>query len=139
MAMPITPSFEGDIAVRRWAARDPLLNLRRDAQVIWPKCNNQQHAKCRNAVHHPTEQFQARGIGPMRILEDHQHRILACQGLHLRKPRYAGLRLCMSRIEPSRAVKVTLTLVGFAQWEFGKADVTGEETSKRTLSASHPR
>ena len=30
----------------------------------------------------PTEHFQARGVGPMRILEDHQHRILACQRLH---------------------------------------------------------
>jgi hypothetical protein len=34
MAMPTGPSFKGDTAARRWAARDPLLNLRRDAQVI---------------------------------------------------------------------------------------------------------
>jgi hypothetical protein len=34
MAMPVGPSFEGDTAARGWAARDPLLNLRRDAQVI---------------------------------------------------------------------------------------------------------
>ncbi len=31
-------------------------------------------------VHRPTEQFQARGVGPMRILEDHQHRTGAGQG-----------------------------------------------------------
>ena len=28
-----------------------------------------------NPVHCPTESFQARGIGPMRILEDHQYRL----------------------------------------------------------------
>ena len=27
----------------------------------------------------PTERFQARRIGPMRILENHQHRTCACQ------------------------------------------------------------
>ncbi len=48
-----------------------------------PERHDQQHAKCRNPVHRPTEHFQARGVGPMRILEDHQHRILACQRLHL--------------------------------------------------------
>ena len=34
-------------------------------------------------VHGPTERFQARGVGPMGILEDHQHRSLACQTRNL--------------------------------------------------------
>ena len=48
-----------------------------------PERHDQQHAKGRDPVHGPTEHFQARGVGPMRILEDHQHRILARQRLHL--------------------------------------------------------
>ena len=40
---------------------------------------NEQHRKGFNSVNRPTERFQARGVGPMRILEDHQHRISACQ------------------------------------------------------------
>ncbi len=38
-------------------------------------------------VHWPTECFKARGIGPMRIFEDHQHRTFACKRLDLRKKR----------------------------------------------------
>ena len=53
-----------------------------------PERHDQQHAKGPNPVHDPTEHFQARGVGPMRILEDHQHRTLACQGLHLRNERF---------------------------------------------------
>jgi hypothetical protein len=34
MAMPTAPSLEGDTAVRRWAARDPLFNLGCDAPII---------------------------------------------------------------------------------------------------------
>ena len=41
-----------------------------------PERHDQQHAKGPNPVHGPTEHFQARGVSPMRILEDHQHRIL---------------------------------------------------------------
>ena len=39
-------------------------------------------------VHDPTKQFQARGVGPMRILEDHQHRTLARQRLDLGNERF---------------------------------------------------
>ena len=52
-----------------------------------PERHDQQHAKARDPVHHPAERFQAGGVGPMRILEDHQHRILARQRLHLRNQR----------------------------------------------------
>ena len=40
-----------------------------------PECYDQQDGKGPNPVHNPTEHLQTRGIGPVRILEDHQHRI----------------------------------------------------------------
>ena len=40
-----------------------------------PIRNDQQHAKGSYPVHRSTEHFKARGIGPVRILEDHQHGI----------------------------------------------------------------
>ena len=52
-----------------------------------PERHDQQHAKTRDPVHRPTERFQAGGVGPMRVLEDHQHRTLARQRLHLRNER----------------------------------------------------
>ena len=48
-----------------------------------PERHDQQYAKCRDAAHRLTEYFQARGVGPMRILQDHQHWVLACQRLQL--------------------------------------------------------
>jgi hypothetical protein len=48
-----------------------------------PERHDQQHRKGRDPVHCPTQRFQACGVGPMRILEDHQHRTGACQGLDL--------------------------------------------------------
>jgi hypothetical protein len=43
---------------------------------LWPERHDQQHAEARDLVHEPTEDFPAARVGPMRILEDHQHRIL---------------------------------------------------------------
>ena len=40
-----------------------------------PERYDQQHPKVANPVHRPAERFQARGVGPMGILEDHQHRL----------------------------------------------------------------
>ena len=40
---------------------------------------NEQRRKGLNSIHGPTERFQARWVGPMRILADHQHRVLTCQ------------------------------------------------------------
>jgi hypothetical protein len=48
----------------------------------------QQEAKGPNPVHSSPEHFQARGVGSMCILEDHEHRILACQGLQLPNERF---------------------------------------------------
>ena len=52
-----------------------------------PERHDQQRAKTRDPVDRPTERFQAGRVGPMRILEDHQHRILARQRFHLRNER----------------------------------------------------
>jgi hypothetical protein len=46
---------------------------------VRPECHYQQHRKAADALDDPTERFQARWIGPMGVLEDHQHRSLACQ------------------------------------------------------------
>ena len=54
---------------------------------LWPERRDQQHAKTRDPVDRPTERFQAGGVGPMRVLEDHQHRTGACQRFHLRNER----------------------------------------------------
>jgi hypothetical protein len=50
---------------------------------LGPEGHDQQHAMARNAVNRPTERLQARGVGPVHILDDHQHRIGARQDLHL--------------------------------------------------------
>jgi calcineurin-like phosphoesterase family protein len=47
-----------------------------------PERHDQQRAEARDPIHEPTENFQARRVGPMRILQDHQHRILTCQCFH---------------------------------------------------------
>ena len=39
-----------------------------------PERHDQQHAKVRDLVHRLAESFQARRIGPVRILDNHQHR-----------------------------------------------------------------
>ena len=44
---------------------------------LWTERHNQQHRKGANPIDDPTERFQARGVGPVRILEDHQQRDFA--------------------------------------------------------------
>jgi hypothetical protein len=44
---------------------------------IRPERHHQQHAKLRDPVHQSTEHLQGRGIDPMGVLENHQHRIVA--------------------------------------------------------------
>ena len=53
-----------------------------------PERHEQQHAKGPNPIHSPPKHFQACGIGPVRILEDLQHRPLPCQRLQLRSERF---------------------------------------------------
>ena len=38
--------------------------------------HDQQHAERSYSVHEVAEQFEARGVSPLRILEDHQYRVL---------------------------------------------------------------
>jgi hypothetical protein len=49
---------------------------------------DKQNGKRSNPVDHPTEYFQARGVDPMRILQDHQYRLPACQSRELRGQRF---------------------------------------------------
>ena len=44
---------------------------------LWTERHNQQHTKVRSRSTIRPKSFQARGVGPMCILKDHQHRILA--------------------------------------------------------------
>ena len=55
---------------------------------LWSKRHEKQHRKGPYPINYPTKHFQARGVGPMRILEDHQHRTLVRQGLHLGNERF---------------------------------------------------
>jgi hypothetical protein len=48
-----------------------------------PERHDQQHAKARDPVHRATERFQAGGVAPVRILEDHEHGAGARQGFQL--------------------------------------------------------
>ena len=50
-----------------------------------PERHDKQHAKGRDPVHRPTERFQARGVAPMRILEDHQQPDWSVSGLAFAK------------------------------------------------------
>ena len=47
------------------------------------KRHDQQHGESFDPVHRSAEHLQARGVGPVRILEDHQHRAGARQGFYL--------------------------------------------------------
>src|ERR1700730_610796 len=48
-----------------------------------PERHEQKHAIACNPVHRPTECLQARGVGPVHILDDHQHWIGARQDFQL--------------------------------------------------------
>jgi hypothetical protein len=71
---------------------------------LWPERYDEQCAKGPNPVNDPTEKFQARGVGPMRILEDHQHRILACEGRELRDERFQCSLPALLRVQRQNGV-----------------------------------
>ena len=71
---------------------------------IRPECHDQQHTKAADPVHDPTKHFQARGVGPMRILEDHQHRILPCQRFHLGNERFQRSLPALLRCQLKRRI-----------------------------------
>ena len=56
-------------------------------RVFRPKGHDEQDAKPGDAVDRSSERFQARGVAPMRVLEDHQHRTLPGERLDLREQR----------------------------------------------------
>ena len=49
---------------------------------------DEQRRKSFNSVHRPTEHFQTRRVDPMRIFDDHQHRLLSCQSRELCRQRF---------------------------------------------------
>ena len=63
--------------------------------------HNQQHRKGSNPINGSTERFQACRVDPMRVLEDHQHRILTRQCLHLRGERFQGFLPALLRVSSS--------------------------------------
>src|SRR5262245_54500580 len=71
---------------------------------LWPERYNEQRAKGPNPVNNPTEHFQARGVGPMRILEDHQHRSSACEGLDLRDEGFQRSLSALQRVQRESGV-----------------------------------
>jgi hypothetical protein len=54
-----------------------------------PEGYEQQRAMGRDPTHYPTDQFEAGWVGPMRILEDHQHGTFAGKRLDLSKSAFA--------------------------------------------------
>jgi hypothetical protein len=56
---------------------------------LWTGRHHQQHTQVLKPVNDPAERLKARGIGPMRILDNHQHRCGPCQRLYLRAQRKA--------------------------------------------------
>jgi hypothetical protein len=69
-----------------------------------PKGHDQQHAKQGDPIHHPTERLQARGIDPMRVLQDHQYRTQPCQGFDLPKKRVERSLPTLLWREPERGI-----------------------------------
>jgi hypothetical protein len=65
---------------------------------FWPEGNEQQDAKTRDPVDYSAECFQACRVGPMRILEDHQNRILQRQSFHLRDERLQSTLTALLRV-----------------------------------------
>ena len=51
---------------------------------LWTERHDQQHREGANPIDDATERFQARGVSPMRVLEDHQRRFLTRQCLQPR-------------------------------------------------------
>src|SRR5579872_6933658 len=50
----------------------------------------QKNAKVGDLIHYAAEQFERRRVGPMRVLQDHQHGLLPAQRLYLRAERFHG-------------------------------------------------
>jgi hypothetical protein len=55
-----------------------------------PERHYQQRTKILDQVHRSADDFKARGINPMHVFEDHEHRSLSRQRLHLYAQRVEG-------------------------------------------------
>jgi hypothetical protein len=100
------------------------------------ECHDQQHTKAADPVDHPIEDFQARGVGPMRILEDHQHRVLPCQRFHLGNERFQRSLPAMPPGSDRAPDSVRLTL---ASRHSGAAENGTDLFQPERLSAQRPR
>ena len=65
---------------------------------------DEQHRKGFNSVHRPTEHFQARGVDPMRIFDDHQHRLLSSQSRELCRQRFQRSLPALLRVQIERRI-----------------------------------
>ena len=81
-----------------------------------PERNKQQQPVARGQFHRPGEKFEAGRIGPMRILENHQHGIDPRQRLDVRTKRFQRLLTTELRLDLNRGVA---SVVGQRQ-HFGK-------------------
>jgi hypothetical protein len=91
--LPTTPSIMASMS----SLRQPIDRENRHVRPsdpgrveLWTERDNQQHTQGPKAVNDPADSFEARGIHPMRVLDDHQHRILPGQRLHLANKRFEG-------------------------------------------------
>ena len=66
--------------------------------------HDQQNRKSSDPVHRPTEHFQARRIDPMRVLQDHQHRLLASQSRELPRQRFQRFLPALFRDQLERGI-----------------------------------
>ena len=69
-----------------------------------PEAYDQQRAKRPDAVHDAVQRFEARGVRPLRVLEDHQHRVDASSRLQLRHERLQGSLPAQRRRKVDRRV-----------------------------------
>src|SRR5215471_16247992 len=80
---PSCGNFSAISPVTRWISA----SYQRSFVVSTAAIASPMHPKCPHSVYDSTKRFQAGWVGPMRILEDHQHRLLPRQRLYLRGKR----------------------------------------------------
>ena len=61
--------------------------------------HNQKHRQAAHTLYGEIKQLARRRVDPMRVLEDHQHRLLACQALDLPDQRFQCALLLALRAE----------------------------------------
>ncbi len=69
-----------------------------------PERNEQQNAEGHNQIDYSAENFQARRVRPLRVLEDHQNWISPRQRLHLREERLQSSLSALLRSKVERRI-----------------------------------